>query len=107
MDLLHSANTYIVLLYLVLFGLGYGWRVRRLREMRRNHGYTAWLVVVGNGVIIFAFGLLAGLEAAALLLLCNVAAGAPMIWEYMDYHLNAENEEEQRQAAARLLKDLE
>ncbi len=87
----HSPSAYtgvaLVLLALLLVGIGYAWLVRRLRRRARNHGYTAFLVVVGNLLVAVGYAVLAGLEAAVLLLLCMAAAGAPMVVEYIDDHL--------------------
>lgn len=100
-------TAYTVLLGLLLFGLGYAWVVRKLRKRKRDHGYTAWLVVVGNAAVGVGFGFIAGLEAAVILLLCNAAAGIPMIVEYIDDHLRHEEEDSERATAARLLRELD
>jgi hypothetical protein len=81
------AGVAVVLLALLLVGIGYAWLVRRLRRRARNHGYTAFLVVVGNLLVAVGYAVLAGLEAAVLLVLCMAAAGAPMVVEYIDDHL--------------------
>ena len=80
----------IVLLSLFLFGLGYAWLVRWLRSRKANHGYTAILVVVGNLIVAVGFGVLVGINLAALLLLCMAAAGFPMVVEYTQWYLNHE-----------------
>jgi len=80
----------IVLLILFLFGLGYAWLVRWLRSRKANHGYTAILVVGGNLIVAVGFGVLVGINLAALLLLCMAAAGLPMIVEYTQWYLNHE-----------------
>ena len=102
-----QSTAYIVLLCLVLFGLAYAWAVRKLRKRKRNHGYTAWLVVVGNAAVGVGFGFIVGLEAAVILLLCNAAAGIPMIVEYIDDHLRHDAEDSERATAARLLRELD
>jgi hypothetical protein len=85
----------IVLLLLLLAGAGYAWLVRCLRRRNRQHGYTAWLVVVGDLIVTAGFALVAGIDAAVLLVLCLTAAGVPMIIEYIDDHLR-EQESERR-----------
>lgn len=80
----------IILLALFLFGIGYAWLVRWLRNRKANHGYTAILVAVGDLVVAAAFGFLVGIDLAALLLLCLGAAGLPMIFEYTQWYLNNE-----------------
>lgn len=80
----------IVLLFLFLFGLGYAWLVRFLRSRKANHGYTAVLVAAGDLVVATAFGILVGIDLAALLLLCLGAAGVPMIFEYTQWYLSHE-----------------
>ena len=80
----------IVLLSLFLFGLGYASLVRWLRSRKANHGYTAILVAGGDLIVAVAFGVLVGIDLAALLLLCLAAAGLPMIVEYTQWYLNHE-----------------
>jgi hypothetical protein len=80
----------IVLLSLFVVGLGYAWLVRWLRSRKANHGYTAILVVVGNLIIAVGFGMLVGINLAALLLLCMAAAGLPMFVEYTEWYLGKE-----------------
>jgi hypothetical protein len=80
----------IVLLALLLFGIGYAWLVRWLRNRKANHGYTAVLVAVGDLVVAAAFGILVGIDLAVLLLLCLAAAGLPMIFEYTQWYLSNE-----------------
>lgn len=82
-----------VLLGLMLFGVLYAAAVRSLRNRKREHGQTAWLVVVGNSAVIVAFGLLAGIAAAVLLTACMAAAGVPMILEYVDDYLRSQEKE--------------
>lgn len=79
-----------VLLVLFIIGAGYAWLVRRLRHRSPQHGYTAWLVVVGDLIVVAGYAVLAGIEAAVLLVLCLAAAGIPMIVEYIDDHLRTE-----------------
>ncbi len=80
----------IVLLFLFLFGLGYAWLVRKLRSRKADHGYTAVLVVGGNLIVTVGFGVLVGINLAALLLLCLAAAGLPMVVEYTEWYLSKE-----------------
>ena len=82
----------IVLLTLVLAGIGYAWLVRKLRRRNPHHGYTAWLVVVGNVIIVAGFAVLVGINLAVLLVLCMAAAGIPMVVEYIDDHLRSEEQ---------------
>lgn len=76
----------IVLLLLLLFGIAYAAAVRALRHRDPEHGYAPWLVVAGNGAVVAAFTVLAGIQAGLLLLLCMAAAGVPMIVEFVDDH---------------------
>lgn len=78
----------IIVLVLLLLGIAYAWFVRRLRNRHPDHGYTAFLVVGGNIMIAIAYGLIAGVEDAIILLVCMGAAGLPMIVEYAADHLN-------------------
>ena len=80
----------IVLLSLFVVGLGYAWLVRCLRSRKANHGYTAILVVVGNLIVVVGFGMLVGINLAALLLLCMAAPGLPMVIEYTEWYLSNE-----------------
>ena len=80
----------IVLLSLLLFGIGYAWLVRKLRSRKADHGYTAVLVVGGNLIVTVGFGVLVGINLAALLLLCLAAAGLPMVVEYTEWYLSKE-----------------
>ena len=79
-----------MLLLLFIVGVGYAWLVRRLRHRSPQHGYTAWLVVVGDLIVVAGYAVLAGIDAAVLLVLCLAAAGIPMIVEYIDDHLRTE-----------------
>lgn len=72
----------LILAALVLFGVIYAAAVRYIRRRHPDHGYTAFLVMIGNGVIVAAFAIVQGADAAIYLLYCMVAAGAPMIVEY-------------------------
>lgn len=83
----------IVLLLLLVAGVGYACLVRYLRRRNRQHGYTAWLVVVGDLIVTAGFAMVAGVDAAVLLVLCLTAAGVPMIVEYVDDHLRAQESE--------------
>jgi 4-amino-4-deoxy-L-arabinose transferase-like glycosyltransferase len=76
-----------VLLALLLIGIAYAWLVRRLRQRYPRHGYTAFLVVVGDLIVVGGYAVLAGMHAASLLLLCMAAAGLPMVVEYVEDHL--------------------
>jgi hypothetical protein len=78
-----------VLAGLFFFGVSYAAIVRTVRRRNPNHGFTAFWVVGGNLVIVVAFGLLAGVQAAALLFFCMAAAGLPMLVEYIDHWLTA------------------
>lgn len=71
-----------VLAALGLFGVIYAGAVRYIRKRHPDHGYTAFLVMVGNGAIVIAFAVAQGAEAAIFLLYCMVAAGVPMVLEY-------------------------
>lgn len=84
-----TAWTAVILLVLLLFGIAYALIVRRLRRRSPDHGHTAWLVVVGDAAIVLAFGLLAGVDSAILLIACMTAAGLPMVVEYLDDQLPA------------------
>lgn len=77
-----------LLLCLFLFGIAYAWFVRRLRRNHPEHGYTSMLVVAGNLVIVAGYSIVAGVDAALLLLACMAAAGLPMIIEHAGDHLN-------------------
>lgn len=76
----------IALLCLLIFGVLYAAVVRALRRRNPHHGYTPWLVVVGDGVVVAAFAALYGLEAGVALFLMFAAAGTPMIVEFVDDH---------------------
>jgi uncharacterized membrane protein len=87
MNLTSTANQpHIVsaLLFLFIAASAYAWLVRRLRQRNRDHNYTPWLVVVGNGLVVSVYTWLTTLEAGALLLICMAVAGAHMIVEYID-----------------------
>lgn len=71
---------------MLLFGICYAAVVRHVRKRDPNHGQTAWFVVVGVGVVVAAYGLLAGIDAALTLLGLFAAAGVPMVVEYVDSH---------------------
>jgi len=77
----------IVLLMLFVAGIGYAWLVRKLRQRKPDHGYTAALVVVGDLIVAVGYGLLVGLDLALLLVLCLAAAGLPMVVEYTEFYL--------------------
>ena len=83
----------IVMLVLLLAGSAYACLVRYLRRRNRQHGYTAWLVVVGDLIVTAGFAMVAGVDAAVLLFLCLTAAGVPMIVEYIDDHLRQQESE--------------
>lgn len=99
--------TNIVVLALALFGVAYAALVRRIRQRDPEHGYTAWLVVVGNAAIVIAYTLLVGLELGALLFTCMAAAGAPMVVEFGDWYLSRAERSRQQQDLADLLKDVD
>ena len=67
----------IATLSLFIFGIAYAVIVRRLRQRTHgHHGQTAWLVVVGVGVVVGVYAALTDLQSA----------GLPMIAEYVDSH---------------------
>ena len=77
----------IATLSLFIFGIAYAVIVRRLRQRTHgHHGQTAWLVVVGVGVVVTVYGLLTDIQSAGLLLALFTAAGLPMVAEYVDSH---------------------
>ena len=77
----------IATLSLFIFGIAYAVIVRRLRQRTHgHHGQTAWLVVVGVGVVVGVYAALTDLQSAGLLALLFAAAGLPMIAEYVDSH---------------------
>lgn len=77
----------IAALSLLVFGIIYAAIVRSLRTRTNGrHGQTAWLVVVGVGVVVGVFSTLTNAETAWLLLLLFACAGTPMIVEYVDSH---------------------
>jgi hypothetical protein len=79
-----------------LFGIVYAWLVRRVRQRRRDHGLTPFLVAGGvAGVALCALGL-TDLETVAWLLGLFGLSGLPLIWEYYDQRWRLQ--EEQRQA---------
>ena len=69
---------------LLVFGLAYAALVRHLRRRDPDHGYTPWLVVVGDAAIVVGFTTVTNLALGALLLTLMASAGMPMIWEYID-----------------------
>lgn len=85
----NQPHIYAVLAGLFVFGVVYAAIVRYVRSKRPDHGYTAFWVVGGDLAIVIGFGLIAGLEAAALLFFCMAAAGLPMIVEYINHWLTA------------------
>ncbi len=85
--------TIAILVGLFIAGILYAVFVRRLRRREPNHGYTAFLVVGGDLLVVAGFYFLAGAHAAFVLLLCMASAGIPMVIEYVDDHLNHRREE--------------
>jgi len=83
----------IVLLVLFVAGIGYAWLVRKLRQRKPDHGYTAILVIVGDLIVAVGYGLLVGLDLVVLLVLCLAAAGLPMVVEYTDFYLHTGEKE--------------
>lgn len=103
MDITTALTNPITYLWLIILAISttiyaYGF-VRRLRRRRANHGQTAFLVIVGNSIVAgfyfiilaTAIGYTAALPNLAVLLICNIVAGLPMIVEYIDDHTNAAN----------------
>lgn len=88
----------IALAVLALFGVIYALTVRYIRRRNPDHGYTAFLVMIGNGAIVVAFAAVQGAEAGIFLLYCMVAAGVPMVVEYIWWVL--ERSEGRRMAGA-------
>lgn len=80
----------IVLLALFVAGIGYAWLVRKLRQRKPDHGYTAALVVVGDLIVAVGYAALVGLDLGLLLVLCLAAAGLPMVVEYTEFYLRTE-----------------
>jgi len=62
--------------------------VRNMRRRDHDHGQTAWLVVVGVGVVVVAYTYITTIEQGILLLALFAAAGIPMIVEYVDDHID-------------------
>ena len=64
----------IATLSLFIFGIAYAVIVRRLRQRTHgHHGQTAWLVVVGVGVVVGVYAALTDLQSAGLLALLFAA----------------------------------
>lgn len=79
-------TTAIVALALFIVASFYAAGIRKLRHRDRDHGQTAWLVVAGVAMVISGYAIVAGIEQAAVLLMLFIAAGIPMIVEYVDDH---------------------
>lgn len=96
----------LALLHAACWAYAYG-IVRRMRRSDPNHGQTAWLVVIGNsaiGATLFAIawitiGLTNAIGLLILLLLANLAAGVPMIVEYVGDHINHSRQNSDRNIA--------
>lgn len=108
---LTNPAVWLVLVILAFACILYAWRiVRPMRHGDPQHGQTAWLVVVGVSLTGFAYavilalvsGVLVSLEHAALLLLAFVAAGAPMIIEYVQDHLDHSQRQRARDIISRI-----
>ena len=79
-------------LALILFGMAYNAGVQRLGRQYGDHGYTAWLVVVGVAVTVLGALPQIGLRAGLHLLLAFVASGSPMIVGDVWRHLRDESD---------------
>lgn len=102
--------TYLILLALAVAASAYGWGyVRPLRRRDAQHGQTALLVVMGDGLvalaailIVAANGPVDALALAAILTASLIAGGLPMIVEYVDDHTQQRQAQRQRSDAADL-----
>lgn len=108
---LTQPSTYLILAILCGIALYYAFRtVRPLRQRDREHGQTAWLVVVGvavtglayTAILVISSGLLAALEHLALLVICFVVSGIPMIIEYIDDYTTRHQQQARRQSIANI-----
>lgn len=90
--------TYLILLGLAVACTAYAWLyVRRTRRKSPHHGQTALFVVIGSAIVGIAYtiglaasyGIPAAIAPAIFLLLCYIAAGIPMIVEYIDDHTDS------------------
>lgn len=114
-QLLTNPTTYIILIILAVACALYAWRyVRATRRRNRNHGQTALFVVIGSAAVGIAYtialaatyGIAAAITPAVLLLLCYIAAGIPMIIEYIDDHIGDAAERHSSASLRDLLKDI-
>lgn len=89
--------TWVILAILDLACWFYGFRiVRAMRRAQPDHGQTAWLVAVGVSLVIVAgaaivavtAGIATAIDWTAFVLLLFVAAGLPMIIEYVGDHIH-------------------
>lgn len=92
-----STRNYLVLL---AFGMVYNALVARLGRKYGNHGYTAWLVVVGVGCTLVGALPQIGLRNGLHLVAAFVASGSPMIVGDVLRHLQGESE------VARLMEEI-
>jgi len=79
-------------LALVIFGMAYNRLAAYLGRRYGDHGYTAWLVVVGVAVTILGALPQIGLRAGLHLLLAFIASGTPMIAGDVLRHLQDESD---------------
>lgn len=87
--------TYLILCILGFAAWIYAYKVvRPLRRRNRDHGQTALLVVIGSAGVGIAFtvglavslGIMQAIVIGAWLIVCNIVAGAFVVWEYTDDH---------------------
>lgn len=79
-------------LTLFLFGVLFNRLVQQLGRKYGDHGYTAWLVVIGVGFTIIGVLPQIGLRNGLQLLLAFVASGSPMIAGDVLRHLRDESD---------------
>jgi hypothetical protein len=115
-QLVTNPSTYLILIVLgvgcALYAYGY---VRTTRRRNPNHGQTALFVAIGSAAVGIAYtialaatyGIAAAIAPAFLLLLCYIAAGLPMIVEYIDDHTGEAAERNRSTALQDLLKDID
>jgi len=89
------AYLFIVVL-LLAFGIGYDRFIGLLERRGYDRGYTALFVVVGDGVVLLALGILVGWVVALMAFGLFAAAGLPMAVGSWLRHVKArEHDEEQ------------
>jgi hypothetical protein len=76
---LYEPTTWLVLAFLLVFGISYNALVAQLESMRHDRGYTAFLVVGGCLVTLAGGSMLAGFEMGAWFTACFAASGLPMV----------------------------